>query len=112
VCQGTGPSLVCHANYEAISGLADGVLDAGDPRNSIIQDIQLGKSTYGKVHCTATFQLVKPIDMSKPPGDLRVRVAFHGPLSDDQRAMLARAVARWPFHKLMTTTDVQIEIVS
>jgi putative redox protein len=43
---------------------------------------------------------------------LRVRIAFHGPLSDDQRAMLARAVARCPVHKLMTTTDVQIEIVS
>jgi putative redox protein len=43
---------------------------------------------------------------------LRVRVAFHGPLSDEQRATLARAVSHCPVHKLMTTTEVQIETVS
>lgn len=43
---------------------------------------------------------------------LRVRVAFHGPLTDDQRASLERAVAACPLHKLMTTTEVQIETVS
>jgi len=40
---------------------------------------------------------------------LRVRVAFHGPLTDEQRASLRAAVAKCPVHKLMTTTDVQIE---
>lgn len=43
---------------------------------------------------------------------LRVRLAFHGPLlTDEHRATLARAVAGCPVHKLMTTTDVQIETV-
>jgi hypothetical protein len=68
VCSGAAPNQVCHANYQAVSGLADGVLDAGDPRNSIIQDIELGKSADGKVHYTATFQLVKPIDMNTASG--------------------------------------------
>ena len=68
VCSGAGASLVCNANYEAVTGLADGVLDASDRLNSIIQDLQLGKSAGGKVHYTATFQLVKPIDMSTASG--------------------------------------------
>jgi putative redox protein len=40
---------------------------------------------------------------------LRVRLAFHGPLSDDQRSRLYAAVAACPIHKLMTTTEVLIE---
>lgn len=40
-----------------------------------------------------------------------VRVTFHGPISDEQRASLYRAIAACPVHKLMTTTDVQIESV-
>jgi putative redox protein len=42
---------------------------------------------------------------------LRVRVAFHGALTDEQRAQLAAAVAKCPVHKLMTSSDVQIEMV-
>jgi putative redox protein len=40
---------------------------------------------------------------------LRVRLAFHGPLSDEDRARLYAAVAHCPIHKLMTTSDVVIE---
>jgi putative redox protein len=40
-----------------------------------------------------------------------VRVTFHGPISDEQRASLYLAVAACPVHKLMTTTDVQTETV-
>jgi putative redox protein len=40
---------------------------------------------------------------------LRVRVAFHGKLSDDERARLFAVVSKCPIHKLMTTTDVIIE---
>ena len=40
---------------------------------------------------------------------LRVRVAFHGPLNEDQRSRLFAAVAKCPVHKLMTTTEVVIE---
>lgn len=40
---------------------------------------------------------------------LRVHVAFHGPLSEEQRSQLFAAVAKCPVHKLMTTTEVVIE---
>ncbi len=42
---------------------------------------------------------------------LRLRITYYGPLSDEQRASLARAVARCPVSKLMTTSEVQIEMV-
>jgi putative redox protein len=41
---------------------------------------------------------------------LRVRVELFGSLTDDQRAQVQRAIAACPIHKLMTTSDVQIEI--
>lgn len=40
---------------------------------------------------------------------LKVRLAFHGPLSADQRSRLYAAVAACPIHKLMTTTDIVVE---
>lgn len=40
---------------------------------------------------------------------LQVRLAFHGPMTAEQRAQLYKAVASCPIHKLMTTTDVVIE---
>lgn len=40
---------------------------------------------------------------------LKVKLAFHGPLSEPQRAKLYDVVSRCPIHKLMTTTDVRIE---
>jgi putative redox protein len=43
---------------------------------------------------------------------LRVHVTFHGSLSDAQRAALDHAIAACPIHKLMTTTDVEIETVA
>lgn len=43
---------------------------------------------------------------------LRVRLAFHGPMTDEQRNALARAVAACPVHKLMTTTEIEIETVA
>lgn len=42
---------------------------------------------------------------------LRVRVTFHGPLSEPQRTALARAVAACPIHKLMTAVKIEIETV-
>jgi putative redox protein len=42
---------------------------------------------------------------------LRVHVELIGPLTDDQRAQVQRAIAACPIHKLMTTSDVQIENV-
>jgi putative redox protein len=40
---------------------------------------------------------------------LRVRLAFYGPLTDDHRVALERAVAACPVTKLMTTSDVHTE---
>jgi putative redox protein len=40
---------------------------------------------------------------------LLVRVALHGPLTDEQRTRIYSAAARCPVTKLMTTTDVVIE---
>lgn len=40
---------------------------------------------------------------------LRVRLAFHGPLSEEQKARLYAAVSACPVHKLMTTTEVVVE---
>lgn len=40
---------------------------------------------------------------------LSVRLAFHGPLTEEQRERLYRAVGKCPVHKLMTTTEVRIE---
>jgi len=40
---------------------------------------------------------------------LKVRLAFHGPLSSEQRTRLYNAVSACPIHKLMTTTEVVIE---
>lgn len=42
---------------------------------------------------------------------LRVRVSFHGPMTDEQRGALHRAVGACPIHKLMTRTEVEIETV-
>ena len=40
---------------------------------------------------------------------LKVRLAFHGPLSDEQRTRLYNAVSACPINKLMTTSDVVVE---
>ena len=40
---------------------------------------------------------------------LKVRLAFHGPLSSEQRQKIYNAISACPIHKLMTTSDVIIE---
>ena len=48
--------------YETIAGRAFGELDPNDPRNAIIQDIELApKNAKGKVEYMATFFIVKPM---------------------------------------------------
>jgi putative redox protein len=39
---------------------------------------------------------------------LKLRLGFHGPLSDEQRQRLYTAVAHCPVHKLMTATEIEI----
>jgi hypothetical protein len=61
-----GQSFGTAGQYETLAGRAFGELDPNDPHNSIITDINLApKNANGRVEYTATFLLVKPIDMSK-----------------------------------------------
>ncbi len=49
-----------------LTGKAYGELDPNDPHNAVITDIKLApRNATGKVEYTTTFQIVKPIDMSK-----------------------------------------------
>ena len=70
-CKGTPAACASFGDagqYEQISGRAFGELDPNDPRNKLIQDIELGKDPDGKVRYVATFVLTKPVDMSKASG--------------------------------------------
>jgi len=40
---------------------------------------------------------------------LHVRLAFHGPMTDEERSRIYAAVGRCPVHKLMTTAEVVVE---
>ena len=52
--------------YETLTGRAFGELDPDDPHNAIIQDIRLApRNARGMVEYTASFQIAKPVDMSK-----------------------------------------------
>ena len=54
------------ANTRRSPASAFGELDPNDRRNAVIQDIQLApRNARGMVEYTATFQIVKPVDMSK-----------------------------------------------
>src|SRR5437016_1671641 len=52
--------------YEKIVGKAFGELDPGDPKNSVIVDLQLApRNARGKVEYAFDFYILKPIDLSK-----------------------------------------------
>jgi hypothetical protein len=52
--------------YEILAGRAYGELDPKDPHNVIIQDIALApRNSRGMVEYMATFQIAKPVDLSK-----------------------------------------------
>jgi hypothetical protein len=63
---GTPPVAV--PGYHQISGRAFGQLDPADPRNALIQDINLGKDADGKVRYVASFVLTVPDDLSRASG--------------------------------------------
>src|SRR4026209_202928 len=55
--------------YETITGRAFGELDPMDEHNTLITDINLApRNANGKVEYTASFFIVKPVDMSKSSG--------------------------------------------
>src|SRR6266550_270981 len=61
-----GTAFGAAGQYETLVGKAYGELDPKDPHNTIITDIGLApKNARGMVEYTATFQIVKPVDMTK-----------------------------------------------
>jgi hypothetical protein len=61
-----GASFGSAGAYETLTGHAFGELDPNDAHNAIIQDIKLApRNARGMVEYSASFQLVKPVDMSK-----------------------------------------------
>ena len=66
----SGASYGAAGQYETIAGRAYGVLDPSDSRNAGIQDLDLAPTKDGLVEYMATFQVVKPIDMTKSSGFL------------------------------------------
>src|SRR5205807_9231586 len=64
-----GQSFGSAGQYETLAGYAFGELDPNDPHNAIIQDIKLApRNARGMVEYTTSFQLVKPIDMTRSSG--------------------------------------------
>jgi hypothetical protein len=65
--------------YENIRGLVHGEVDPADPRNRIIQDIDLApRNAKGKVEYVATFSLMKPVEPGKAIGVLVYSVVNRG----------------------------------
>jgi hypothetical protein len=65
--------------YEILRGRIYGEVDPNDPRNRIIQDIQLApRNSRGRVEYVATFALAKPVDTGKSSGVLIYQVVNRG----------------------------------
>ena len=65
--------------YEQIRGTATGELNPLDPRNAVITDIhQAPRNANGNVEYTATFTMLKPVDMSKASGVLIYGISNRG----------------------------------
>jgi len=65
--------------YEQLRGTVSGELDPGDRRNAVITDIDLApRNPRGKVEYTATFTVLKPIDMRRASGILVYEVNNRG----------------------------------
>lgn len=58
--------------YERLTGTIAGEVDPADPKNAVIQDLQLApRNANGMVDYSADFVMLKPKDMSKASGVLR-----------------------------------------
>src|SRR5260221_4017007 len=65
--------------YDQIRGTATGELNPLDSRNEVITDIHLApRNANGKVAYTATFTLLKPVDMSRASGAMVYEVNNRG----------------------------------
>src|SRR6266849_1472099 len=69
--QFNGQSFGNVGTYEELRGTFTGEIDPNDRRNTVITDINLAPTNArGKVEYTATFTLLKPVDMGKASGVL------------------------------------------
>src|SRR5262249_5025105 len=65
--------------YEQLRGTVSGELDPGDRRNAVITDIDLApRNPRGNVEYTATFTVLKPLDMRRASGILVYEVNNRG----------------------------------
>jgi len=65
--------------YEQVRGTATGEINPLDRRNAVITDIHLApRNANGKVEYTATFTLLKPVDMSRASGVLVYGISNRG----------------------------------
>ncbi|WP_236674967.1 alpha/beta hydrolase domain-containing protein [Piscinibacter sp. HJYY11] len=65
-------SYVTVGQYERLTGSLAGEVDPADPKNAIIQDLQLApRNARGMVEYSAEFVMLKPKDMSRASGVLR-----------------------------------------
>jgi putative redox protein len=104
-----------HADVDAASGGHDSAPGAHDYFDAALAACKTLTATwYAKKHGIALERVeshVERDDSEERSGryKLKVRLAFHGPITEEERARLHAAVARCPVHKLMTTTEVVIE---
>src|SRR5690348_10692409 len=74
-----GQSFGEAGKYERLSGHAYGELDPKDPLNAIITDLRFApRNARGMIEYSATFLLVKPVDLSKASGVLLYEVPNRG----------------------------------
>ena len=67
------------AKFEILKGHYEGALDPANAHNRIITDIGLAqRNAQGRVEYSATFQIVKPVDMAKASGLLMYQVVNRG----------------------------------
>jgi len=65
--------------YEIVRGRVHGEVDPNDPKNAIIQDLQLApRNARGRVEYVATFALARPVDTAKASGVLVYSVVNRG----------------------------------
>jgi len=75
----TQPLANAKQPYEKLTGRFTGELDPKLPQNAIITDIELApRNAHGMVEYSATFTILKPVDMSKATGVLVYNVPNRG----------------------------------
>jgi hypothetical protein len=90
--------------YERLTGHAYGELDPKNPLNAIITDIQFApRNALGMVEYSATFSIVKPLDMTKASGVMlyfvpnrgRVNLTANGFQTDARKAGHVLVASGW-----------------